>query len=120
MCFAILKVSYRNSASPVWVEVENESDIEAKIKEVQARAEVVSIKRFHLHTSYNLVPVWQEMSSESSNQGSISAMSAVPSEVPTSVGPEEGQEISVRPVQTDGEGDTKTSRIHEEWEVGTL
>lgn len=95
MCFAILKVAYRNSASPVWVEVEKEQDLEEKIKEVQQRAEVISIRRYHLYTSYNLVPVWQESQNEESNQGTIPSMSEGPAPATAPTGPSKGEAAPV-------------------------
>jgi hypothetical protein len=60
MCFAILKVTYKSSASNSFIEVEREEDLEARLEEVKGRAEVTSIKRYHLYKAYTLVPTWQE------------------------------------------------------------
>ncbi|HWG89140.1 MAG TPA: hypothetical protein VN679_15250 [Candidatus Acidoferrales bacterium] len=59
MCYAVLKVSYRNSASPTYLEVEQKDQLDSKLDEVKNRAEVQSVAVFNHDVTHRLVPTWQ-------------------------------------------------------------
>lgn len=58
MCHAILKISYRSTAQPAYLEVEQAEQLEEKLDEVRNRPEVQSITVFNRHASHKLVPTW--------------------------------------------------------------
>jgi hypothetical protein len=64
MCYALLKVSYKNSASPAYIEVELKDQLEVKLDEVKTRAEVQSVAVFSHDVTHRLVPTWQVVTHE--------------------------------------------------------
>jgi len=62
MCYAILKIDYRNASEPhALVVVETADELMGKIEEVQKRPEVQRVTWFIRHMSREVTQTWKEI-----------------------------------------------------------
>jgi hypothetical protein len=74
MCFAIIKIDYRNATEqPQLVQVDTPEDLVPKIEEIKNRPEVKKVTWFIKYMSTELVSAWKDTIYEKGNKNSISA-----------------------------------------------